>query len=258
MARLKYAATRLAAPIAIAFALMGLTPINGTPWAPAGTFVTAGPSYGLDDATSQCRPPPPDICTYDYPLLDKACTVADVAKLGRFGSDRYLTIRYLRSRTFDDSEAHEPFICKADEIYLVAVAPDGQARTVWRDASEREFVFISSVKHVSLADGKTILAILYCLNGTGGCTQGMLIWDGERWKKLAYDASWDAVYRNLPAGYRPHKSPEIDLANLTWEQHLAYETDANCCPSGKILFKLAIVDDKLSVTSYQIVVPDAR
>ena len=140
--------------------------------------------------------------------------------------------------------------------YLVALPGGRRARILWRDATEREFVFISSIKLYSTPSGQSIISILYCMNGTGGCTQGMMIWMGEAWQKLEWDESSGRVYRDLPGGYRQHKSPEINLGKLTWEQHLAHQSDANCCPSGRIYFGLAIIDNKLAVKSHKIVVPE--
>ena len=116
--------------------------------------------------------------------------------------------------------------------------------------------FISSAGLHSTPGGESVLSVLYCTNGTGGCAQGLLIWREEAWRRLERDASWDPVYGNLPEGYRPHKSPAIDLGNLTWEQNIAHRNDANCCPSGRIEFQLDIIGGKLAVKTYKIVVPE--
>lgn len=236
----------------------GLAAEHEAPWDRVGAFVDDAASQPADALTGRCPVPPPDgACTYNYPRLRETCEVRDTAKLGRFGEDRYIVARYLRTTVFDGGAGGEPFACGADEIVLAALSGDGRARVVWRDATERSFWFISSASLVTTPGGERILAVLYCVNGTGGCAQGMLIWVGEAWQQLERDDSWAPVYRDLPAGYRPHKSPEIDLGELTWEQHLAHRDDANCCPSGRIDFRLAIVDGKLAVKSYRIVVPEA-
>lgn len=229
---------------------------DGPPWDRAGTFVVDSAAQDVDTLTQSCPPPQPGLCAYDYPVLGGTCEVEEARELGGFGDARYLVIRYLRETTFDEGPVYGPFKCGSDEIVLAALSGGGKARILWRDATERTFVFISSAKLVVTPSGESVLSVLYCLNGTGGCAQGMLVWHVGAWRKLERDDSWRTVYRNLPAGYRPHKSPEIDLANLTWEQNLARRDDANCCPSGRIEFKLAIVDGKLSVKSYRIVTPD--
>lgn len=228
---------------------------DGQPWDQLGIFVEDATPQSVDRLTQRCPARPKDVCTYNYPVLHEACEVQSTRELGVFGKDQYLAIRYLRSRIFDEGEGRQPFTCNADEVALVALPGGGRARVVWRDATERTFVFISSIELYSTPSGQRVLALRYCLNGTGGCVQGMLLWTGARWQRLERDNSWKKVYENLPAGYRPHKSPDIDLGNLTWKQHLANRNDANCCPSGRIYFDLAIVDNKLAVKSYRIVVP---
>jgi len=228
---------------------------NSQPWDQFGKFVKDAAPQSVDRLTRRCPARPKDVCAYNYPVLRENCEVRATKELGAFGKDRYLTISYLRSRTFDEGDGRPPFTCEADEVALAALPGDGRARAVWRDATERMIVFISSIDLYSTPSGRRVLALRYCLNGTGGCVQGMLLWTGARWQRLERDNSWKKVYENLPAGYRPHKSPDIDLGNLTWEQHIANRKDANCCPSGRIYFDLAIVDNKLAVKSYRIVLP---
>ncbi len=233
----------------------GIRAAQAQPWEEVGTFVEDAPLQSVDDLTRSCPMRPAEACAYHYPVLSETCQVRETRELGRFGADQYLAISYLRAITFDEGEGRDPYICETDEIVLAALPGDGRARIVWRDASERDLVFIRSVKLYSTPRGQAILSIPYCLNGTGGCAQDLLIWTGERWQRLERDDSWDEVYENLPADYRPHKSPLIDLGTLTWEQHLAHLDDPNCCPTGRIFFDLAIVNDKLAVAAYEIAVP---
>lgn len=241
--------------LAVILSNAGNVAAQAQPWEEVGTFVEDGPLQSADDLTGRCPARPVETCAYRYPVLSETCEVRATKELGRFGPDQYLAIGYLRAITFDEGDGRDPYICESDEVVLAALPGGGRARIVWHDASERDLVFIRPVTLYSTPAGQAILSILYCLNGTGGCAQGLLIWTGERWQRLERDGSWDAVYRDLPAGYRPHKSPTIDLGNLTWEQHLAHLDDPNCCPTGRIYFDLAIVDNELAVASYEIAVP---
>lgn len=228
---------------------------DDTPSGRVGTLVVAPPVQDVDALTQSCPAPPPEPCGYHYPVLSRTCKVEDTQELGWFGGDDYLLVRYLRETVFDEGAPYGAFTCGSDEIALAAVAGGNKARVVWRDATERTFHFIAAAGLHRTPGGHHVLSVLYCLNGTGGCAQGLLIWSGDAWRKLERDDSWQAVYRHLPEGYRLHKSPEIDLETLTWEQHLAGPGDPNCCPSGRIEFRLAIVDGRLAVKSYRIVVP---
>jgi hypothetical protein len=148
--------------------LMGFTPDDNRPWDRVGTFATDGALQSADDLTQHCPAPSKEACAYNYPVLHQSCTVRETKELGRFGEDQYLAISYLRSITFDEGAGRDPYTCTADEIVLAALPGAGRARIVWRDATEREFVFISSTKLYGLPDGGSILSILYCMNGTGG------------------------------------------------------------------------------------------
>lgn len=238
--------------------LSAFTGVDRQPREAIGTFVENAPAQPAQSLTAHCPQAPAQVCVHDEGPLRENCQVVETSDLGPFDGTRYILARYLRSRTFDPGKGAAPDSCQTDEIVLAALLPDGRARVVWSDATEREFVFLSSAKLHRTPDGHRILAILYCMNGTGGCTQGALIWAGGAWRTLERDRTWDAVYRNVPLGYRTHKSPEIDFAKLTWEQHLAHTTDANCCPSGRIHFRLRLIDDMLGVESYRIVVPESE
>jgi len=228
---------------------------DGEPPERVGSFVEDASPQPLDTLTSRC-PAPPGLCDFGYPVLSRACAVKDTTGLGTFGGEDYVVVRYLRETVMDEGAPYGPFTCGTDEVALAALSGDGRARVVWRDATDRVAYFISSVDLHRTPGGERVLSITYCLNGTGGCAQGLLIWDGNAWRRLERDDSWDAAYRTLPAGYRRHKSAAIDLEALTWRESLAGPGDPNCCPSGYIDFRLAIIGGKLAVKSYDIAVPE--
>jgi len=245
----------VALTIALIF-LPAYTQDDSQPWENGGTFFSETELKPVDELTKRCPQfrNPKGVCVYNYPVLDETCTIAETRELGVFGMSQYLLLRTQQAVTFDEGDGNT-YTCKADEAALIEMPGKGQARLAWHSATEREYLFISDVKLFHSASGEEVLAVLYCLNGTGGCVQSPLIWTGNKWEKLERDGSWDPVYEKLPEGYRRHKSPPIDFSHLTWEEHLAGPEDPNCCPSGKIDFQLAIRDKKLSVKSYKIVVP---
>jgi len=225
--------------------LPGYTEDEFQPWESGGRFFSDAPLIPVDQMTETCPlyKDSKGACVFNYPVLGESCKVVETRELGVFGESQYLLMRTLHSVQFDEGE-QGTYTCEADEAALIEMPGKGQARLAWHSATEREYLFIRDAKLFSTPSGEAVLAVLYCLNGTGGCAQGPLIWSGGRWKKLARDESWQAVYDNLPEGYRRHKSPAIDFATMTWEEHLAGPDDPNCCPSGKIMFNLSSREHK--------------
>lgn len=248
--------------VIMAFTLMQLA--NATAQEPRGEFLGKDFSdsvrASLEEYASTCPTFETDACSYGKPMNPESCQVVGLDSLGSAGGADYFFARYLSTAEFSD-EVEGSWKCEADRAILLETpvntsSPSGsenhfeagarQALPVWRDAAERTFWFI---RNATLTDheGTPLLSILYCLNGTGGCWDYLLIRDGPHWRPLEKDSTWDLVYAQLPGGYRTHKSPAIDIEHLKWEQHIASQNDANCCPSGRLLLDLDIVEGKLSV-----------
>lgn len=205
---------------------------------------TANPSSYF---TLQCPEILVDPCdAYHYPVKSGECTVAEVDTVEAQSEAAGLFVRYLSRTVYQESET-EMWTCESDAAILLDVLDDGRLTPVWRDATERTFEFIRGIRMARHGDAE-IAAVQYCLNGTGGCLDNLLIHTGGKWQFLDRDDTWERVYGQLPAGYRVHKSPAMDLKRLTWEQHIAGPYDANCCPSGRLLLDLDIVAGRLSVT----------
>ena len=244
----------LLAPLVFSLTILPTAHIDA--WEQTSAFVENAELQPVDKLTQSCPPPPPELCAHDNPVVDETCEVQETKELGVHGQNQYLVIKYLRSQTFQQAEGQDPYTCSADDVVLAALSGGGRAKIVWRKATERNFNIVSSIKSYSTPPGQAIISIRYCVKNTGNCSQEMLIWTGELWRELERDESWDRVYRELPAGYRPLESPAINLGNFTWKQHLAHENDPDCCPSGSIYFDLAIINNKLAVKSHRISVPE--
>lgn len=241
---------------ALVLLLAGLgTAAAQAPWpSTAGArFLIDSPLEPVDDLTGQCRPPRADVCDYGQAIHRDECSVEDVRELGVFGTSQYFLVHARRARLLEQGTGEEPYTCASDELALVEMPEPGRARVVWEDATEREYVGYSSARSVSTAAGKTILSLLYCFNGTGGCSEGLLLWNGRHWMPLVRDQSWEWLLSAIPDGYTRHKSPAMDLGRLTHEWHLAGPTDPNCCPTGRAYLELALMRDALAVTGYRIV-----
>jgi hypothetical protein len=78
-------------------------------------------------------------------------------------------------------------------------------RLIWHDSTDRDFTFISRVGTHDVSDGRLVLDVLYCLNGTGGWTQRLLI--------QTPDGAWRRLRRMHPV-----RHPAFGRASLTWGQ----------------------------------------
>ncbi len=198
-----------------------------------------------------CPSFPTNSCDYRSPVIKSACDVVSFDSLGVVQDRLFSLATYRRSTTFGADAAEtsdEQWACETDEILLIEMLPDDFAKPVWYGTAERTYEFITSASIANSAKAD-IFSVTYCLNGTGGCEQRLYIWHAAKLHALERDSTWEKVYAQLPAKYRPHKSPPMDLVNLTWEQHVAGPYDANCCPSGRLLLDLDVVDGRLSVES---------
>ena len=186
-------------------------------------------------------------CNYDTEVTQE-CQVVGVSPLGTAGGRQFFLARYRRTVV-----VHEESTCETDEALVLESLDEQRSQPVWYDATERKFTFLKDVSLVH-SEKHSFLIVEYCVNGTGGCWQSAYLWAQDQWKMLKHDETWDDVYSNMPDGYWTHKSPPIDFHKLRWEQNIATKGDANCCPSGKILWKLQIVNDELSVENHEFVV----
>ncbi len=212
-------------------------------------FVEEGHPATIDDLEKTCEQLAEGVCDYRPPITETACRPTGREPAGSLGAADYTLLRFVLDRAFDDED--DGWTCSVDIGLLLETSGDSLFRPVWTGTSERQFEFLNGVQ-VARAGGAELMTVRRCLNGTGGCYERLSIRDDGRWRPLERDSTWDEVYTRLPAGYRLHKSPFMELGELTWEQHLAGPGDGNCCPSGRLYLDLAVVNGKLSVRDSRI------
>lgn len=196
--------------------------------------------------TDNCPKFDSQACSYNMQVSEN-CQVENTIPLGTIAARQFFLVRYRRTIA-----VHEASKCETDEALVLESVGQELSRPVWYDATERRFTFL---ENVSLHHSKkhSFLVINYCVNGAGGCWQSAYIWSGDQWGMLKHDQTWGDVYNNIPDGYWTQKSPPIDFRKLRWEQNIVSEASANCCPPGMIQFELEIVNNELSVRSYNFV-----
>lgn len=193
--------------------------------------------------------PPPYLLRH---VVSDQCEPIGRSAVGSIGHRQFQLVRY--KRTVVNSLRETRIESTLDQVLVIELAREGWARPIWSDFVNTELATIDGANVIDTPNG-AFLDVRYCWNGTGGCVQLTLIERGGKWARLRRDSTWAAVYEKLPTGYRPAKSEPIDFRALRWTQSLAAPGDANCCPSGYILFTLDVRDDLLTVKDYRIVVP---
>ena len=135
---------------------------------------------------------------------------------------------------------------KEEEGVLFEVVNPESVRPVWhaRIESDDGGMYRSVTPEIALtADGATLLSVMLCVNGTGGCSQEFL--------RRHADGKWFPVRQTwldrLPQGYvgRIRHGVRIDPQTLRGEAGFYGDADPNCCPSQRLIVDLAVREDAL-------------
>src|SRR5215470_3239937 len=123
-----------------------------------------------------------------------------------------------------------------DEVVLFDASQPGQVRAVWHARFETGTYAIWRSITPEIAptrEGTTLLSVMSCLNGTGGC--------GQEFLHRHADNQWFPVRQawldQLPAGFvgRILHGVRIDPTTLRGEAGFYGARDANCCPSERLV-----------------------
>ena len=222
-----------------------------------GVLLTDGTESLLSTFRNQCPGGVTQMCLYTGTITAKTCSTSVWKELGAVGNTKLFLVQYMHKTTFDwstpSSQTPEQYVCRGKENYILESSNGTSAHAVWLHA--REVITDGGVDDAKLyqVGEAQILVVYYWTGGTGGYYEEDYIRIDGQWQQLEHDESWDVAYQEMPKEYGHHKSPYIDFSQLTWEEHIAKSLDPNCCPSGKIQFKLAIVNNKLHVISHKFI-----
>jgi hypothetical protein len=133
-----------------------------------------------------------------------------------------------------------------EEEVVLFEAADGQPRAVWHARFETGdyAVWRSITPEVArVDDGTTLLSVMSCVNGTGGCSQEFLHRHNDgRWFPVR-----QAWLNQLPPGFngRIRHGVRIDPNTLRGDAGFYGDDDPNCCPSQELIVRLALHNDAL-------------
>ena len=145
-------------------------------------------------------------------------------------------------------------IVTEEEVVLFEPTASGQVRAVWhaRFDTGPYAIWASVTPEVAqTSEGGTLLSVMSCVNGTGGC--------GQEFIQRHLDGRWFPVWQDwldqLPQGFlgRIRHGIRIDPRTLKGEAGSYGDGDPNCCPSQRLVFQLKMHDDSLVSVHYALV-----
>jgi hypothetical protein len=192
-------------------------------------------------------------------LVSTHCEVIAYEALGRAPAG-WIAARYRWTSLFSaENKARGPAArdtVTEEEPVLFEVRAPGQVRPVWHerfDAGEYGVWRSITPEVASTSRGTTLLSVMSCVNGTGGCSQEFLQHHADgRWHGVRQD--W---LDQLPAGFigRIRHGIRIDPPSLRGEAGFYGDGDPNCCPSQRLMIDLELSGDSL-VLRRQVVVAE--
>ena len=174
-------------------------------------------------------------------LIDRRCRVIERPGPGK----PWTTARYEWTSVFtaeDPSRGKDARDTVTEEEAVVFQATaSGSLRAVWHERFETGgFAILRSItaEVAPRKDGTTLLSIMRCVNGTGGCDQQFL-YRGANGDWSEVKQTW---FDELPTGYsgRLRKGVRIDPVTLAGTAPFYGDADANCCASQEMIVDLAL------------------
>jgi hypothetical protein len=141
----------------------------------------------------------------------------------------------------------------AEEVVLFDTPTPGKVRPIWHDrfATGEDAVWRSVTLEGAPAGGSaTLLSVMYCVNGTGGCGQEFL----RRNRNRTWTGIRQAWLDQLPSGFlgRIRHGSRIDPHSLRGEAGFYGDGGPNCCPSQVLSVELALRGDSLVLLHHSV------
>jgi hypothetical protein len=229
-------------------AMLGLLPVQA--------------SVDAIDATQKCLTlpvdPPNDRLQGQHGgvLLTTRCIVSAYENLPSATEHGWTGARYQWTSIFtgEDSAArpHRDTVTE-EEVVLFEAVTYKRVRAIWHVRYETGahgmWVWISA-ETVLTRQGATLISVMSCFNGTGGCGQEFLHQHADgRWFPV-----WQEWLDQLPQGFanRIQHGVRIDPRTLRGKAGFYGGRDPNCCPSQFLIVDLALRADSLALEHYRL------
>jgi hypothetical protein len=190
-------------------------------------------------------------------LLGARCEVVTFEPVRRASPARWTSARYRWISVFaaEDTTAGSSArdTVTEEEVVLFEAIPTDRVRAVWHTRFETGdyAIWRSTTPEVApTKGGATLLSVMSCVNGTGGCTQEFV----ERHPDGRWFPVWQVWLDQLPPGFtnRIRHGFLIDPRTLLGSAGFYSERDPNCCPSQELRVRLAVRGDTLLLRGHSV------
>lgn len=191
-------------------------------------------------------------------LISSHCDVIAYEILMSALPARWSTVRYRWTSLFTAEDTARGPIARdtvtEEEVVLFEKSDSGKIEAVWhvRFETGAYATWRSVTPEIAPTEESTmLLSLMSCVNGTGGC--------GQEFLQRHRDGRWFPVQQvwlgQLPQGFagRIRHGVRIDPMSLRGEAGFYADSDANCCPSQRLIFDLAVRGDSLVLRRYAVV-----
>jgi hypothetical protein len=222
------------------------------------------PAISAARAHSECiqlpAPPPDDrlLGPHGGSLISSRCEVIAYQAPEGARSGEWIAARYRWKSIFTASDSTRGAAARdtatEEEVVLFQTAGGTNVRPVWHarfDTGEYAIWRSITPEITRTRQGTMLLSAMYCVNGTGGCSQEFL--------QRHLDGHWFEIKQawldQLPPGFkgRIRHGVRIEPATLTGEAGFYGDQDPNCCPSQVLKVNLALRGDSLLLIGQKVV-----
>jgi hypothetical protein len=191
-------------------------------------------------------------------LISTHCEILPDQPLDRLLPEGWITSRYRWSSVFTAEDTTRGIDAQdrvtEEEVVLFQPSAPGQVRAVWHarfDAGPYAIWASVTPEIAQISNGRTLLSVMSCVNGTGGCDQEFI----QRYLDGRWFPVWQGWLDHLPQGFlgRIRHGIRIDPRTLKGEAGFYGDGDPNCCPSQRLVFQLKMHDDSLVAVHYALV-----
>lgn len=194
--------------------------------------------------------------------LHSWCTVDSTYTLPVADGRRWMAVVYGTRLEYEPTAEQKKYILtpRDTDVFVTAVLYSAASpahtpvaaslwRAEWMTTVAQRIVYDVYPDLIGRPDGSALIAIQYCINGTGGCWQEYMHRVRGQWTKVV--EAWRTQLPAIPDGH-VGKGAGIALRTMRGSYGVYGPRDANCCPARELLLDVELRSDSLVLKSWRI------